>query len=298
MLTCGEDARVLVWDAPGGKLVGCLEAHRSAVVCMAVWGDTLVTGSVDQTVRVWNLITGTCVAVLDDHTGSVWTAAFTVPFRPGIDDPVPWSEGGTPASIAPLVTGSVDGDLRVWDLSTSGSDAGSLPRCVSVLKGHTDGVWCVAAVRRRHVASVSRDRSLRVWDLDAAECIHVVDRAHVRTPTSVVFIEDGSRAGRIVTGGLDGLVKTWALDPSTLRPRLLHVLGDRESYPVVVGEPLLVPAAQDHDRHMHQRHVPAAAAAAAADSPVIDVLGSSSGSIDSYVEEGTMEFGAGFRRRK
>jgi len=48
--------------------VRLLSGHGSAVRALAARGRTLVSGSYDHTVRVWDIITGVCKWVLSGHT--------------------------------------------------------------------------------------------------------------------------------------------------------------------------------------------------------------------------------------
>jgi len=49
-----------------------LEGHEHAVRALAARGRTLVSGSYDSMVRVWDIITGTCKWVLVGHTQKGW----------------------------------------------------------------------------------------------------------------------------------------------------------------------------------------------------------------------------------
>ena len=59
-------------------------------------GARIVSGSFDETVRVWDSATGECTATLEGHTGWVMSVAF--------------SPDGTG-----IMSGSRDETLRVWD---------------------------------------------------------------------------------------------------------------------------------------------------------------------------------------
>ena len=67
--------------------------------------------------RVWDLSTGRCTAVLKGHTKQVISVALS-------------GDGRT------ALSGSCDKTVRVWDLSTG--------RCTAVLEGHTNRVSSVA----------------------------------------------------------------------------------------------------------------------------------------------------------
>jgi WD40 repeat protein len=62
-------------------------------------GRTLATGSVDHTVKVWDVATHQLLATLTGHTNNVNGLAF--------------SPDGT------LATGSADHTIRLWDLDTT-----------------------------------------------------------------------------------------------------------------------------------------------------------------------------------
>ena len=42
------------------------------------------------------------------------------------------------------------------------------------LKGHTGSIFCVANLGKNHIVSGSEDKTLRVWCISSAECIHVM----------------------------------------------------------------------------------------------------------------------------
>jgi len=80
-------------------------------------GTHALSGADDNTLRVWDLATGTCERVLEDHTGGVNSVAY--------------HPDGTHA-----LSGADDNTLRVWDLATG--------TCERVLEGHTGTVLSVA----------------------------------------------------------------------------------------------------------------------------------------------------------
>lgn len=68
-----------------------------------------------------------------------------------------------------LVSGSQDGDIRMWDLASG--------RCVAVYKGHSGPVW---AVQHLHMgtsawfASASSDRTARIWRTDSTSPVRLL----------------------------------------------------------------------------------------------------------------------------
>jgi WD40 repeat protein len=98
-----------------------------------------VSGSEDNTLRVWDLETGETKATLLGHTNFVRALAVTLDGRHA-------------------VSGSADKTLRLWDLESG--------QTLRTLEGHTDWIQAVAVTPDgRHVVSGSADSTVRVWDL-------------------------------------------------------------------------------------------------------------------------------------
>src|SRR5262249_24816453 len=71
--------RVVVWNAATGKRIGRPEGHDGTVTCIAYApdGKSLVSGSIDRTVRLWETATGEHRRVLAVHKGAVTAIAIS-----------------------------------------------------------------------------------------------------------------------------------------------------------------------------------------------------------------------------
>ena len=155
----------------------CGQGHTGPVSCLAVSGNSLVvSGSYDNSLRVWDLRAGDCLRELKGHNGLVSCVATTVD---GL-----------------AVSGSHDNNLRVWNLRSEAS--------LYELKGHTRTVSSVAVTSDGIAVSGSYDRTLRVWDLSSRECLHVL-KGHTGSVSCVAVTDDGLA----VSGSPDGTLRVW-----------------------------------------------------------------------------------------
>ncbi|XP_076145368.1 F-box/WD repeat-containing protein 7-like isoform X3 [Alosa pseudoharengus] len=162
-----------------------LKGHDDHVItCLQFCGNRIVSGSDDNTLKVWSAITGKCLRTLVGHTGGVWSSQM---------------------QDSTIISGSTDRTLKVWNAETG--------ECVHTLYGHTSTVRCMHLHGKR-VVSGSRDATLRVWDVETGQCLHVL-MGHVAAVRCVQY--DGRR---VVSGAYDFMVKVW--DPET--ETCLHTL--------------------------------------------------------------------------
>src|SRR5208337_3430620 len=80
-------------------------------------GRLALSGSMDKTLKLWNLTTAAEVRSFSGHTGPVWTVAFSPDGRKAL-------------------SGSSDNTVKLWDVTT-GAELRSF-------SGHAYGVWSVA----------------------------------------------------------------------------------------------------------------------------------------------------------
>jgi len=161
----GKTGETLIWDIENESLAATLGWHRQAVLCAAVSldGETLATGSRDQTVAIWSIgrglwdtVVGVCEQSLHGHQGAVTTLAFS-------------PDGGL------LATGD-DQAIRLWD-TTQWRQVATLAaaeQATSQLAFSPDGRFLAAAWRSRVPAVIwdvaSREEAFKLR-LRSEECV-------------------------------------------------------------------------------------------------------------------------------
>ena len=159
------------------RLVG----HTAQVwsVAFSPDGQILVSGSPDQTVRLWDVNTGQCLKTLTGHTGGVRSVAFS------------------PKSQT-VASGSGDQTVRLWDVNTG--------QCLKTLAGHTGWVVSVAfSPDGQSLASGSSDRTVRLWDVNSGQHLKTL-AGHNNGVEPVAFSPDGRL---LASGSVDETIKLW-----------------------------------------------------------------------------------------
>lgn len=154
-----------------------LRCHEDSVITCLQYNprtNTIVSGSDDQTLKVWSSETGRCINTLEGHTGGVWSSQLS------------------PDDI--VISGATDRTLKVWKAHTG--------ETLHTLYGHTSTVRCLA-LDGNYVVSGSRDSTLRLWDIIQGVCVHVF-QGHTAAVRCVEY-----KNNIIVSGAYDHLVMVW-----------------------------------------------------------------------------------------
>ena len=129
-----------------GKVTGIiLRGHTANVnsVSFSPDGQTLASGSNDDTVRLWDVSTGKPLQTLSGHTANINSVSFSPDSRV-------------------LASGSSDNTIRLWDVRSG--------KYLVTLSGHTNAVYSVAfSPKGRFIASGSRDGTVLLWDVTIAK---------------------------------------------------------------------------------------------------------------------------------
>lgn len=129
------------------EFVRTLAGHRRGIACLQYRGRLVVSGSSDNTIRLWDIFSGVCLRVLEGHEELVRCIRF--------DD-------------KRIVSGAYDGKIKVWDLQAA-LDPRAMPSeiCLCSLVQHTGRVFRLQFDDFQIVSS-SHDDTILIWDfLDA-----------------------------------------------------------------------------------------------------------------------------------
>lgn len=158
LATGSYDNTIKIWDLDTGSETRTLSGHTLGIRCLQFDEKKLISGSMDGTLRVWNWRTGDCLATYNGHHGAVIGLHFD-------------------SNI--LVSGSVDATAMVWNFEDKSRYA---------LRGHTNWVNSVRIdTASRTVFTGSDDMTARLWDLDTKQCIRVF-KGHVACVQQVVLL--------------------------------------------------------------------------------------------------------------
>ncbi|MDX6497601.1 MAG: hypothetical protein QOG23_861 [Blastocatellia bacterium] len=183
-------------------------------------GKTLASGSQDNTIKLWDMATGSELRTLTGHSGWVLSVAFgpdgKVLASGGYDHTVRLWDVSTgrqlrtferqaeiySVAFSPdgkiLASGSYDRTVRLWDLST-GSES-------RTLKGHSDLVNSVGfSPDGKLLASGSADKTIKLWDVSTGIELRTL-KGHAGAVSSIAFSTDGKV---LASGSSDHTIKLW-----------------------------------------------------------------------------------------
>uniref|UniRef100_A0A1I7W106 F-box domain-containing protein n=4 Tax=Onchocercidae TaxID=6296 RepID=A0A1I7W106_LOALO len=213
------------WHA-GRCVIRTFEGHTQGISCVQFDGDRIVSGSSDNTIRVWDIKSSTMPGLgtmtLTGHSDTVRCLHLSGNrLASGSNDLTikVWglAVNRTWSSIAcrqtmightnfvrclqmekeRLISGSYDHTLKIWSTETG--------QCTKTLMGHNGAVICMQSDGHLLVSG-SADLSMKCWDERMDICAMTLHNAHDNAVTCLRFDNE-----RIVSGSVDRTIKMWDL---------------------------------------------------------------------------------------
>lgn len=183
-----KTAKLWGWECQSLRQWVCLatfEGHQDAVTALAsINSQCIVSGSLDNSVKIWKLATGECQTTL---TGG--------PIINGEKDRNSVQSIATFSSNH-IAVGSSSKHVQIWDATVG--------QHITTLKGHVASIQGVVALGPGIVASCSTDRTIRVWDIGSEKNVATFE-GHEDDINSIALLGSGN----LISGSSDETVKIW-----------------------------------------------------------------------------------------
>ncbi|XP_043193054.1 F-box/WD repeat-containing protein 7-like [Amphibalanus amphitrite] len=204
--------------------VRTFEGHGQGISCVQFDDTRIVSGSHDNSIKVWNIRTNSpwsvmtllghsgtvrCLHLLEnrlvsgstDTTIKVWDLSTQLQWSSIACKVTMVGHGDTVRCVQmdeeKVVSGSYDRTLRVWCVRSG--------RCQAVLTGHTGQILCLRFEQLRLVSGAA-DKTIKVWSLSEGRCLRTLE-GHGGAVTTLTFDDR-----RIISGSLDCTIRLWNID--------------------------------------------------------------------------------------
>lgn len=209
---------ILLPQANTWQCVYSLTGHSGLIrsVAMSPDGKTVVSGSGDKTINLWNLGSGKLLHTFEAHSNWVRCVAFS-----------PQSEL--------LASCSADKTIKLWQLSNY--------KLIHTLTGHSNGVSSVTfSPDEQTLISGGDDEKLKLWDVSSGNQTHNLTQ-HSGSVLSVTVSSDGKT---IATGCGDQIVRLWDFDSGLLMLTLTGHSGWVRSVAISPNNQIIASGSEDN----------------------------------------------------
>ncbi|MEO0835742.1 MAG: NB-ARC domain-containing protein [Cyanobacteria bacterium J06642_3] len=204
-LAIAAQEQIQLWNVETASCIKTLAGHQQYVISV-VWHpnqNLIASGSLDGTVRIWDINTKKCLQVLH-HDNYVWSLA--------------WSHSGNL-----LASAAYDLTAKIWDAATG--------KCWHTLLGHQNWLWSVAwSQDDRTLVTGSFDRTAKFWDVATGKCLKTL-QGYIAPIWSLAWSEDGQT---LYSGSGDHSLRQWQIETGEC---LKNIRGNRQSVWAIAPSP-------------------------------------------------------------
>ncbi len=202
-----------------------LAGHTGFVNTLAISSDGryLISGSADDTIKIWEMATGEEIRTLEGHSSPINTLVLSGDGRTlasgASDSSIKLWEMATGEEIRTLeghsssinalvmspdgrqlISGAADNSVRIWDVATG--------QTLQTLAGHTSSINALEiSPDGQMVMSASADKTIRVWNRSTGRLVHTLS-GHTSFVNALVVSPDGQQ---LFSGAADSTIKSWNL---------------------------------------------------------------------------------------
>jgi WD40 repeat protein len=241
--------QLLISNFPSGSfLEKTLTGHSDSVLSAAYSSDSryLVSGSGDNTIKIWEVAKGKELRTLTGHSSGVYSVVYSPDGRylasgSGDNTIKIWEvakekelrtlTGHSSRSLSVvyspdsryLASGSIDNTIKIWEVATG--------KELRTLTGHFSGVYSVVySPDGRYLASASADNTIKIWEVATGKELRTLT-GHSDSVWSVAYSPDGRY---LASGNYDNTIKIWEVATGK---ELRTLTGHSNSVPSVAYSP-------------------------------------------------------------
>ncbi|KAK9455333.1 WD40-repeat-containing domain protein [Dipodascopsis uninucleata] len=186
IITGSRDRSIRIWDTESGRLlktlgavaeseVGSGRGHDRSVLCLQFDDKIMVSGSSDSSFIIWDMQTYEMLHRVFQDTSVLDVA---------LDE-------------KHVITCSKSGKIYIWDRN----DGYKLKNTIHV----SDGAVNAIHLRRKYLASVGQDRSVKLWNVETGQLM----RKFVGHERGLACVQLSSDLSICVSGGNDNSIRVW-----------------------------------------------------------------------------------------